>query len=269
MFWLRKFKFWIIGTLALSLLIIGLSQKDELPILRSRITSSISISNTEGKTPKEEQSSIVSNSDTLADIGLGEVDDELLEESIAEAETTVEKVPEVPQKPKEDAQTIESESEKTSNVEVLIETEKQEEDCTCACSEDKVFTHNQIQVGGIMNFYFSCSAKENCLSISRQELKEMHGALWKNLRKSSLKKDQFLIEFEAENQLTVNHKSLPKDELESFRKILKELGIDASTNRKILLDKRQVWVGDFVDGEFYGSARGVNVRNNLVVDLLR
>lgn len=273
MYWLRKVKFWIIGTLALSFLIIGLSQKNSLPILRNH-SNSIPIvigtnSNAVSKTPNEEQSSIVSNSDTLVDIGLDEVDDELLEEAIAEAETKAEKVPEVPQKPKEGAHTSALESEKTSNVEVLKETEIQEEDCTCACSEDKVFTHNQIQVGGIMSFYFSCSAKENSLSISRQELKEIHGSLWKNLKKSTLKNDQFLIEFDAENQFMINHKSLPKDELESLKKILQELGFEAASHRKILLDKRQIWVGDFVDGEFYGSARGVNVRNNLVDDLMR
>jgi hypothetical protein len=144
--------------------------------------------------------------------------------------------------------------------------DEDDENCACNCSSTDVVEWNKHIDTGIMSFQFSCDNDD--IYLDRQDLKRFSRQLTRELKRANLYEKEVRIDFLKPNVLILNEEKLKGEVLETFLILLDDYDIESGKNRKILLAKDQIWVGDFEQGEFTGSAQGFNVKKSMADEWL-
>lgn len=142
-----------------------------------------------------------------------------------------------------------------------------EHDCECHTSEIDMVEFNKQITTGVMSFYINCESDD--IHIHQKEVKPFKRDLKVLLKELNLYQKEVKIAFLDETHIFLNSEELSQDDCTWLASFFSSNEVAPGPNRRILMRKDQIWVGDFSKGKFSGMAQGFNVKKSLADEWLK
>jgi hypothetical protein len=98
------------------------------------------------------------------------------------------------------------------------------------------------------------------IRIKKSDLKRFEKQVSKTIKSLPGLSKKAKIDFPNDSTILVNGKALLGQDFYKFQILFNDYEIKSGPYRKILIDKDQIWIGDFKDRNFFGTACGFNVK---------
>ncbi|MDP4764434.1 MAG: hypothetical protein NWR97_12275 [Salibacteraceae bacterium] len=144
-----------------------------------------------------------------------------------------------------------------------------DDDCTCDCDAMDIVEWNEHLDEGVTSFYFSCENDDIGFEIEKSDLKRFEKQVSKTIKSLPGLSKKAKIDYPNDSTILVNGKVLLGQDFYEFQILFNDYEIKSGPYRKILIDKDQIWIGDFKDRNFFGTARGFNVKKSMADEWLK
>jgi hypothetical protein len=144
-----------------------------------------------------------------------------------------------------------------------------DDDCSCDCDAMDIVEWNEHLDEGVTSFYFSCENDDIGFEIEKGDLKRFEKQVSKTIKSLPGLSKKAKIDYPNDSTILVNGKALLGQDFYEFQILFNDYEIKSGPYRKILIDKDQIWIGDFKDRNFFGTARGFNVKKSMADEWLK
>ncbi|OEK04101.1 hypothetical protein [Roseivirga misakiensis] len=188
---------------------------------------------------------------------------EVEQEQTIYTDTTQEEVSAVDTAPKEgeppnEQQTTPSKPNKKANIQPAQVTRSQEEpNDTTSSIGSLIPSLNHLDAGQAVQFNTS-PTKTSPISLTGAQLRSLKSKLIKYVKQDGLNRSNYnfiIVEFNKRKP-KINHHTLTPPQIKRYEDLLASYNVSYSPQRRIVVDKKYIMVGDFTEEGFSGSALG-------------